>query len=148
MKNAINAANAGVTASIINDGSSNPYRLLLTADDSGIANSFTVADNLIGGQALGLSETQAAADAQFVVNGVSISKSSNTVSDVISGVTFTLKNQTAAAVTLSIGKDIDSIVKSLKDLVAAYNEVNSFISNQFTYNHAYRKLFRITFRHS
>lgn len=132
--NAINAANAGVTATIINDGTSNPYRLLITANDTGTANAFTVTDNLSGGQALNITQKQAAANAEFSVNGVDITKSSNTVSDVISGVTFTLKAQTTSAVTLNVGHDIDSIISSLQDLVTAYNDVNSFINSQFTYN--------------
>ena len=131
---AINNAGAGVTATIINDGTSTPYRLLITADDAGTANSFSITDSLAGGQALGLAQTQAAADAQFVINGVSITKSTNTISDVIDGVTFSLKNLSASPVTLSVEKDIDSIATALKDFVAAYNDVNSFINNQFSYN--------------
>jgi flagellar hook-associated protein 2 len=131
---AINAANAGVTATIINDGTSSPYRLLITAKDTGTANSFTVSDNLSGGQALNLTEKQAAADAQFIINGVGITKSSNTISDVISGVTFTLKAKTAGAVNLHIEKDIDSIVTALKEFATAYNDINTFIKNQFAYN--------------
>jgi flagellar hook-associated protein 2 len=131
---AINAANAGVTATIINDGTSSPYRLLIKAKDTGTANSFTVSDNLSGGQALNLTEKQAAADAQFIINGVGITKSSNTISDVINGVTFTLKSKTASAVTLHIEKDIDSIVTALKEFASAYNDINTFIKNQFAYN--------------
>ncbi len=52
LKNAINAANAGVTASIINDGSSaNAYRLVLTANKTGLDNQITVTSNLTGGAA-------------------------------------------------------------------------------------------------
>jgi flagellar hook-associated protein 2 len=133
---AINNANAGVSATIINDGSSAPYKLLITAKDTGTASAFTITDSLSGGQALGLTQSQAAADAQFTVNGVSITKSANTISDVISGVTFTLKNQTTSPVTVSVKKDADSIVKAINDIVSAYNSVNTFISGQFTYNAA------------
>ncbi|UCD63410.1 MAG: flagellar filament capping protein FliD [Candidatus Zixiibacteriota bacterium] len=53
IKNAINDADMGVTASIINDGSSsNPYRLLLSADNPGAANKMTVTSNLSGGNNL------------------------------------------------------------------------------------------------
>jgi flagellar hook-associated protein 2 len=134
VRDAINNANAGVTATIINDGSSAPYKLLITADDTGTASSFTLTDSLSGGQALSLAQTQAATDAQFVVNGVSITKSSNTISDVISGVTFTLKDLTDSPVTLNVGKDVDSIVTALNEFITAYNTVNSFITGQFTYN--------------
>jgi flagellar hook-associated protein 2 len=132
--NAINDANAGVTATIINDGTSSPYRLLITANNAGTANSFTVTDNLSGGQALSLEQKQAASDAVFVLNGVSITKSSNTISDVIPGVTFTLKAKTAGVVDLTVDKDIDSIISSLNDFVSAYNSVNSYINSQFAYN--------------
>ncbi len=136
VRNAINNANAGVTASIINDGSATPYRLLITANDTGTANSFTITDNLSGGQSLGLTQMQAASDAEFTVNGVNITKSSNSVSDVISGVTIALKAVTTSSVTLHVEKDIDSIVDALNKLVSSYNEVNSYINSQFTYNSA------------
>lgn len=56
IKDAINDADAGVTATIINDGSdSNPYRLLLTSDDSGLANSIKIDVDLTGGEALDFS---------------------------------------------------------------------------------------------
>ena len=52
LKNAINDADAGVTAAIINDGSpNNPYRLILSANETGVSNQITVTTNLSGGQA-------------------------------------------------------------------------------------------------
>ena len=135
VRDAINSADAGVAATIINDGSATPNRLLITANDTGTANSFSIADNLSGGQALSLTQMQAATDAQFVVNGVSITKSSNTVTDVIDGVTFTLKAQTAASpVTLKVERDLDAIVKAFNEFISSYNEVNTYIRNQFAYN--------------
>jgi flagellar hook-associated protein 2 len=131
---AINNSRAGVTATIINDGSATPYKLLITANDTGTANSFTISDGLSGGQALGFSQTQGATDAQFLVNGVSITKSSNTISDVISGVTFTLKDETASPVTLRVDRDADSIVKAINEFITAYNAVNTYINSQFAYN--------------
>jgi len=50
LKNAINDASMGVTAAIVNDGSSqNPYRLLLSANDTGVANKITITSSLTGG---------------------------------------------------------------------------------------------------
>jgi flagellar hook-associated protein 2 len=135
VRDAINNANAGVTATIINDGStSNSYKLLIRADEMGTANAFTVTDNLTGGQALSFGQTQAALDAQFEVNGIGITKSTNTISDVIPGVTFTLKNRTTGPVTIEVDKDLDSVVNALKEFVTAYNSVSSFINGQFKYN--------------
>jgi len=56
IKDAINEADAGLTAAIINDGStSNPYRLLLTSDESGVANSIKIDVDLAGGETLDFS---------------------------------------------------------------------------------------------
>ncbi len=134
IRNAINAADAGVTATIINDGSGSPYRLLLTSNDTGTANAFTVTNNLSGGTDLGLTETQAAADAVFTVNSIAITKSSNTISDVIDGVTLNLKALTSSPVSITVTNDVDSIVSAFKDFATAYNDLNSFFSSQFTYN--------------
>jgi flagellar hook-associated protein 2 len=134
VRDAINAANAGVTATILNDGTSSPYRLVITSNNSGIANSFSVTENLSGGQALALAQVQEPKDAVFTINGVSITKSSNSISDVIDGVTFNLEAETTAPVTLKISQDTDSIASSLKDLISAYNDVNSYINSQFAYN--------------
>ncbi|HTY60963.1 MAG TPA: flagellar filament capping protein FliD [Acidobacteriota bacterium] len=131
---AINNAQAGVTASIINDGSSTPYRLMITSNATGTANAFTVTSSLSGGQAPTFEQSSAAADAKFAVNGISVTRSSNTVSDVINGVTFTLKNTSTAPVTLQAQTDTDSIVSALNDFVTAYNAVNTFVNAQFSYN--------------
>jgi flagellar hook-associated protein 2 len=132
--NAINAANAGVTATIINDGTSSPYRLVLTANNSGTANAFSVTENLSGGQALNFKLIQNPEDAQFKVNGVPITRSSNSISDVIDGVTFNLEAETSAPVTLTISQDTNSIVSALNQFISDYNNVNSFINSQFAYN--------------
>ncbi len=134
VRDAINAANAGVSASIINDGSSLPYRLLVTSNESGTANAFTITENLAGGQVLDLVETQPARDAEFTVNGISLTKSSNVISDVISGVTFSLKATTTAPVEITVEKDTQPVVAALKDLIDAYNEVNAFANAQSRYD--------------
>jgi flagellar hook-associated protein 2 len=139
---AINNANAGVTATVINDGSSStPYRLLITANDTGTANSVVVSENLSGGSAINIATIagQEAKDAEFTVNGISIKKSSNTVSDVINGVTFTLKDQTTTPATLYVVKDLDAIVKGFNDFIATYNGINTGINGQFTYNSTTKK---------
>lgn len=138
--NAINEVNAGVTASIINDGTpGTPYKLLITATDSGSDNSFSIDESGLTGQALGTVQKQAATDAVFVVNGVTISKGSNTVSDVIPGITFTLKEETTSSVRLSVGKDVNAIVSALDEFVSAYNTVNSYINSQFAYDSTNKK---------
>jgi flagellar hook-associated protein 2 len=134
IRKAINSKKAGFTATIINDGTATPYRLLITSDKSGTANAVSLQDNLTGGQALAMTETVQATDAKFQVNGVSIQKSSNTVSDVIEGISFTLHDTGATPVNLTVVQDSDKIVSALNDLATAYNDVNSTISAQSGYN--------------
>jgi len=130
IKNNINSSGAPVTASIINTGtSSSPqYKLILSASDTGTANSFTASDitNLT------FATTQAAQDAQFTIDGVSVTKSSNTVTDVIYDATINLETTGSGAVTFST--DYNSIVDKVKTFVGAYNDVMDYIKEQFTYN--------------
>ncbi len=134
LRKAINAASAGVTATIINDGSGTPYRLLLTSDATGTENGFTLQNNLTGGTALNFTQKIAAENAAFEVNGISITKSSNTISDVIDGISFTLHDESASAVKLTVGNDVDAMVTALKGIATSYNELNAAISSQYRYN--------------
>jgi flagellar hook-associated protein 2 len=131
---AINAKNAGVNAAVINDGSAQPYRLVITSSQTGIANSFTITDNLTGGKALNLVNKVAADDAKINVNGIDISRSSNTISDVISGATLNLVSTNTSPTIVTVGADLDSMVSAMKNLVSAYNAVNSAITSQTQYN--------------
>ena len=136
IRKAINAADAGVTATIVNDGSANtPYRLIVSANDTGTANAFTITPNLSGGaQSLSFAQVHAATDAALNINGIAITKGSNTVSDVIDGVTLDLQSKTTSPVVVSVKPDVDAIVSALQDLVSTYNDVNSFINSQYSYN--------------
>lgn len=139
----INNANGGVTATIINDGSAtNPYRLVLTSDTTGTSGAITIdldesvldLDNTSGTG--GVTTLQAAQDAAFKVDGLSITKSSNTVSDVIPGVTFTLKKATGLgnSYTLTVSNDIDTIQSNIEAFIDAYNEVVNYINENSDYD--------------
>lgn len=134
IRNVINAAGAGFTASILNDGSAEPYRLVITSDDSGTANALTITNNLNGGsgQSVTLAQTVAAADAALTINGVSVVSSSNTVAGAVEGVTLQLK--AAGSATVTIERDLDAVVEGLKEFAAKYNDVVSYIASQFRYD--------------
>lgn len=93
IRDAINKANVGVTASIINDGSATPFRLVLSSSTTGVANSTkitvtgdaTLSTLLAQDPAAGqnLSQTTAAQNAALKINGIALSKSSNTITDAI-----------------------------------------------------------------
>ncbi len=137
VRDAINDADVGVTASIVNDGGG--YRLVLSSKDSGTANSLkiTVDDNDgTNTNASGLSQllydptgsknmsqTVAAQDASLTVDGMSITKSSNTITDAIEGVTLTLKETGTSS--LSISADSSAIKTAIDGFVKAYNDVRT-----------------------
>lgn len=144
IRDAINAANIGVSATIINDGSSSPNRLVLTSTTPGVANSMKISvsgdatlSSLLAQDPTGtqnLSQTSIAQNANFTVNGVPISKSSNTVSDVIPGVTLNLSGTSASPFTLAIAPDTTSVTTSINSFVKAYNAVIKAIQSQTGYD--------------
>jgi flagellar hook-associated protein 2 len=135
IRDAINAANAGVTASIINDGSSAPYRLALTSNGSGAVSSMQLTvsgeaavKSLVGFDptepSQSLSETQTARNAQLTVDGVSVSSASNSVVGAIQGVTLNLTKETTSAVTVAVQRSSSQLSAALSSLVSAYNSAN------------------------
>lgn len=125
--NAINDSDAKVSASVVNVGGTNPYRLVISADEAGDSNTVSVnAAGLSGGtQALSFTEQRAAKSALFSVNGIDIEANSNVVSDAVEGVTFTLKKETEAdaPVTVTVTADAEALKKKIESLVSAYNGV-------------------------
>lgn len=140
LRDAINATNSGVTASIINDGSGTPYRLVLTSDNSGTANSFKLS-GLAGfdfdpaTETGSLSKIQSSKDALFKLDGIDIKKSSNVVTDAMDGLTITLKKTNdLSPTTISVTSDTSAIKDKINAFVKAYNDVNSKIKDLTAYN--------------
>ena len=138
LRDAINAAKTGVTASIVNDG--NTTRLVLSSDNSGTANSFKLSGltgfdfNPAAAGASTLASKQVAKNAAFTLDGIDMTRSSNTVSDVLTGVTFTLKAKTTSTTSLAITSDTTSIKAKINSFVSAYNGAVSLMSSQTNYN--------------
>lgn len=152
IRNAINNANTGVTATILNDGGAGtPYRLVLTSNDTGAANSLRVA---VSGDATlqgllaydstatqNLAQTDAAQhaslnDAQIKVDGFTITKASNTITDVIAGVTLNLvkAGATGAATALTVTRDNAIVKSSVESFVKAYNDIRKTVTDLTAYN--------------
>lgn len=112
---AINGTNSGVTASVI--GSAGNYVLALTAPGpTTLQLNDESSSNL-------LTDTNQGTNATFSLNGIPnpITESSNTITDVISGVSFTLLNKTAGSVTLSLASDPSQLSGALQTFVTDYN---------------------------
>ncbi len=151
VRDAINAANAGVSASIVNDGSTN--RLVITSAEAGAANALKISvsdedgdnadalglsrlayDASAGGTA-NLTQTVAAQNSLMVVDGISVSKPTNTVTDAIQGVTLTLaKTNVGAATTLSVTRDKIAATNAANNFVNTWNSANTTMSSLGAYN--------------
>lgn len=131
---AINNSGLDIKASFINDGSStNPVRLAVSGTKSGEDNDVTigVSNFLLGGGSANLvdfTETQSALNANFVLDGVAITKSGNVVSDVIEGAVVTLESAGSGTVTLS--SDGDAIKDKVQAYIDGYNELTLHLTSE------------------
>ncbi len=127
----INNDNAGVTASIINNGSSSdPYQLVLTANNTGTDYAPSVTDNLSGGTALTFTTTQSAANAALSYEGISITSQSNTIKNVIPGVTLNVASK--GSTTITVGLDTQTIDNAVSSFISAYNKVIGDVATENT----------------
>jgi flagellar hook-associated protein 2 len=159
IRDAINDANAGVKASIVNDGSG--YRLVLSANSTGASNRIVIQvdennnstyeeapdetdttglsklafnatydtnGNVTGGIA-NMTQSQAAVDAKLKVDGLEVTRSSNTITDLISGVTINLikGDSYASNIVLTVAQDTGTLTAKLASFVSAYNQAMSTI---------------------
>ena len=117
----------GISAELINTGiGSNPYRIVLTGE-TGADNSFSVtvtnvSDNSTVSDLAFSTTLQSAQDSQFTVNGLQIERDSNSVDDVVTGLTFSFTEVTSSPVTIDLTRDTTTIKDNITGLVNAYNE--------------------------
>jgi len=151
LRDAINSAEAGVQASIINDG--NGYRLVMSGLQTGAENGFTVfvndtgdgdntdtsglsrfaffRDAIAGTSTTNLEFNKAAGDANFSVNGLAVSSKNNVASEVVEGVTFTLKEKTAvdSPVTVTVSRDTERAKTAINNFVVGFNELTKSLNS-------------------
>ncbi len=132
---AINGADLGVSAALINTGNATtPYHLTLTGED--VATEFSLDASGLSGTALSFgAPVQEAKNAELVIDGIAISSKSNTLTEAIPGVTLDLlKAEVGKTTTLNISVDKDNIKSSISAFAEGYNEVVSFITSQSRIN--------------
>jgi flagellar hook-associated protein 2 len=145
VRDAINEADIGVSAVVVNDGSG--FRLLLSASETGADNSIEIQVDDSGdgvdtddaglsrlafnAGAANLTQTAAGRDAQLSINGLAITSAGNTVSNVVDGVTLALRNTTDSAATVSVSANEGAVRTAIDDLVESYNRFVG-IANQLT----------------
>lgn len=140
VRDVINGAGLGVTASLLNDGTGT--RLIITNDQSGAQQSMRIAVGdpdgndtdanglsalaydpaATAGSGKNMTQLAAAADAAFTLDGLTMSSTSNTIANVIDGLTLTLtKTNTGSPTTLTIAQDDEAIRATIDSFVSAYN---------------------------
>jgi flagellar hook-associated protein 2 len=149
VRDAINAAKIGVSANIVNDGTG--FRLVVSSKDTGSVNGLKISvgdtsdasntdalglsqlaydPTLTAGTGKNLTQIMAADDARLSVDGLLVTKSSNTISDVIAGTTINLlKANPGSPTKLNITSDSSAVMTSVDAFVKAYNELNKTITD-------------------
>jgi flagellar hook-associated protein 2 len=146
IRDKINASGSGVNASILNDGTG--ARLVMRSDQTGEDHAFstTVAGTGLNGLTFnaatgtgGATLGQAAADASALINNLPVSSSTNTLTDVMDGVTLTLNAETTLPMTVSVQSDKETIKKTLTDFASAYSELAKLIATDTKYDATTKK---------
>ncbi len=141
-------ATLDVTAAVINTGSG--YKLVLSSDEEGEDHELTLAvtdgdsnsadssglSQLVSG-ASALTEITAAEDLAFTINGLSVTRSSNEVDDLLTGVTLNFNEENAAStVVLKIARDTETVAGRVQDLVDKYNALQTIVAETTKYDAA------------
>lgn len=155
VRDAINDANFGVTAAIVNNGSG--YQLLISSDSTGAENSLQISVSDTGdGNASdgnGLSrlafnstagtnnvyQTVAGTNAAYTINGLSLSSASNTVTDVVDGLTLSLKTTTTSPANISVTDNTSGVKAAITTFVEGYNKYVDTLDTLTGYDFATKK---------
>jgi flagellar hook-associated protein 2 len=133
---AINAAGYGVKAKLVNtgDGSATPYQIILSGE-VGSKGAFSLSTGYGSGTGVpglnfdvGSEANQTASDAQVKVDGITFTRSTNSLNDVIAGVTLNLKSTTNSAAQVNFNRETTSVKDKLTTLVTSYNDAMTMLN--------------------
>jgi flagellar hook-associated protein 2 len=134
----INQLGLGVTTQIINDGSTtNPYRLVLTSDNTGRAGRFVIDS---GTTNLNTSNLVAGQDAAVLLGGsgssqpLLVTSSTNSLNNLIKGVSINLTGASTSPVTLNVAQDPTGVESDLANFVTQFNTVTTQIGTYTQFN--------------
>ena len=136
LRDAINTLGIGLNSSILTTGTgATPYNLSITADTSG-NKPITLVDGATGTGTNFISTSDAGSNTEFKINGVTVSKTSGTINDVVPGVSFSLNSITSSGETLTIGvgSSRSALSGKLKTFVDAYNALSAQADGQIGAN--------------
>jgi flagellar hook-associated protein 2 len=136
----LSASGSPVGASLVDtgDGSANPFRFVLSATKTGTAGALTIDSSGINVLGTGqLTTITGAVDAQLQMGGATITRSSNSISDLLPGVTLNLLTPTAptgSPTTVTVARDVAGAAKNAQSLVDALNGVINGVKTQTAYD--------------
>jgi flagellar hook-associated protein 2 len=149
LANAINDSGVGVSAGVIDTG--NGFQLVLSADETGTANAASITATGNDGTAItdgsglsrfafnadmtdgaGLSESIVAADAQMDINGVTVTRPSNSFENVIDGLSFDIKD--IGASTVKVSQDVGAVTDRVQGFVHKFNALQGTIDSLAGFN--------------
>lgn len=151
LRDKINAADGGVSATIITDASG--ARLSIRSKETGEENAFRIsasetADDGVASTGLSalaydpsagvsnMTRNETATNAQATINGIAITSASNTLNEVVDGLTLNLSSVTTAPVQVNVTADTAAVKTAINDFVTAFNALASFIQTQTKYDEA------------
>jgi flagellar hook-associated protein 2 len=153
VRDKINAANAGVTASIVNDASG--ARLSIRSNTTGETNGFRInvaetgaaglarlqydPQTIVAPGAPTLNYAQAASNSVATINGIPVSSTTDTLTDAIPGLTFRFGKITSSPVTVSVSTNVDSARSAVNRFVSAYNDFAKVVGGQTSYDASTKK---------
>lgn len=146
IRDAINKAGLGVTATLVADGSAEPNRLVLTSNKTGAASSMKITvdgdpalqdllaydPDAASGGTQKLTQTSAGQNTQMTVNGIAISSASNTITGAIEGVT--LNAAKIGTTTIAISRDTSAVEKNINAFIKSFNELNTTLKSLTAYD--------------
>lgn len=144
VRNKINAAGAGVSAIIVNDATG--ARIIISSTNPGSSSVFRTSGD--GGAAAfafepgldpslnAMTQTQAAADAELKINGLDVISPTNTLTDVVQGLTINLLQPTTGTAQVTVAQDNDALKKSVDTFVESYNALAKMLRTQTRYDEA------------
>lgn len=145
----INSANAGVTATVLSDGTNE--RLVVRSTSTGAAAGFSIAatggnaalstfgftnSSATAPTAAGMFMGQSGLDANLKINGVALTSATNNMTNVIPGVSLQLLQATTASVDITVANDLTVAQKNIQSFVDAYNSLNQTLANSTAYSAA------------
>ncbi|HJV75918.1 MAG TPA: flagellar filament capping protein FliD [Noviherbaspirillum sp.] len=151
IRDAINKANIGVTASIVSDGSATPNHLVIKSNSTGATSSMkisvTAPDGTPGGDAAlssllaydptatqNMTQSAAGQSAALTVNGIAITSATNTVTGAIDGATLNLVK--VGSSNLTVAANTAAATSAVNGFVKAYNDLNKTIKSLTSYDAA------------